>query len=603
MGCVYYHALTGVYPFNGETGPQVMAAHLQHKVTPIQDLRAGIPLWICDWIMWHINRKPEDRPESARESLQVFLQNDKDQNPPMSTGTPSTSGEAPKRPRLIIPGSVPEKSPTSPVVVVPDEEKPIEAAKTQTAPQPLTPPEGFKPSVHSPTQSIKPETPPQDNPPIVKLTKAVAATATVPVLKAPVKAATVGLNPAKPVPVSPTAPGSSITLSGAEPAKKRGLDNTMKVTIAVMLGLAALFLGYYLLKQSGKNTQTKIFNAMMQQAAKPDATEVIVNASTLKLLLQSTISLGANEQRNMVYKALVLAKASDATDVDAVIAEFATKTQMISDIREALITQVIGARKKSSVIPMLLAYSKSTDDTRTATAALKAARYMVDDSHFPQFLEVIQSASNADVRQAAEEAVAEIIKNSANRAQFGTTLASAYQTATNQDVRHSLLRLLGRNGDAAALGIAKELLAKTEPKEQVAALVALASWGNESAFPVLIEYLARTTDSTLRGHAFESSLKFITSTEIERDGATRGQQWNTLASEAKLQVEQDKIVRELAINEEDEWVIPLVEKFAKESEYDRIIDLAERALDRLRERARLKSVDEGKSDTPESQDE
>ena len=36
MGCVYYNALTGQYPFNGETAPQVMNAHLQHKVIPLE---------------------------------------------------------------------------------------------------------------------------------------------------------------------------------------------------------------------------------------------------------------------------------------------------------------------------------------------------------------------------------------------------------------------------------------------------------------------------------------------------------------------------------------------------------------------------------------
>jgi serine/threonine protein kinase len=110
MGCVYYQALTGIYPFDGETGAEVMAAHLHHTVTPIQELRSDIPMWACDWIMWQINRYPQDRPESARDSLSVFLQNDKNPNPTMSLGS-AAAANAVKRPRLIIPGAEPVPKP------------------------------------------------------------------------------------------------------------------------------------------------------------------------------------------------------------------------------------------------------------------------------------------------------------------------------------------------------------------------------------------------------------------------------------------------------------------------------------------------------------
>ncbi|MDP4583830.1 MAG: serine/threonine protein kinase, partial [Verrucomicrobiales bacterium] len=56
MGCVYYNALTGQYPFNGETAPQVMNAHLQHKVIPLEQVRPDLSPSICQWVMWMINR-------------------------------------------------------------------------------------------------------------------------------------------------------------------------------------------------------------------------------------------------------------------------------------------------------------------------------------------------------------------------------------------------------------------------------------------------------------------------------------------------------------------------------------------------------------------
>ena len=75
IGCVYYFALTGQYPFRGETAPQVMNAHLQHRVTSLEKLRPDLSPSICQWVMWLINRKMENRPGSAREALERFPQN------------------------------------------------------------------------------------------------------------------------------------------------------------------------------------------------------------------------------------------------------------------------------------------------------------------------------------------------------------------------------------------------------------------------------------------------------------------------------------------------------------------------------------------------
>jgi hypothetical protein len=72
LGCIFYFALTGRNPFDGETGPVVMASHLAHHVTPLGQLRPDLPPWACDWVMWFINRQPEHRPATAQEALDTF---------------------------------------------------------------------------------------------------------------------------------------------------------------------------------------------------------------------------------------------------------------------------------------------------------------------------------------------------------------------------------------------------------------------------------------------------------------------------------------------------------------------------------------------------
>ena len=66
LGCVFYFALTGRLPFEGELAPQVITAHLQHRVEPLEGA-------VGEWIGRLMARKPADRPARAREALAQYL--------------------------------------------------------------------------------------------------------------------------------------------------------------------------------------------------------------------------------------------------------------------------------------------------------------------------------------------------------------------------------------------------------------------------------------------------------------------------------------------------------------------------------------------------
>jgi serine/threonine protein kinase len=72
LGCIYYQILAARYPFNGETGTEVMVSHLQHHVEPIHTLRPDLPVWLGHWVMWLISREMDDRPADARTALEYF---------------------------------------------------------------------------------------------------------------------------------------------------------------------------------------------------------------------------------------------------------------------------------------------------------------------------------------------------------------------------------------------------------------------------------------------------------------------------------------------------------------------------------------------------
>lgn len=153
IGCVYYFTLTGYNPFHGETGHQVMMSHLEHRVVPLAQIRPDLPKWVCNWVMWHINRYPAERPENARESLKSFIQLDVPQS--QSIASSAATQPAPRRPR---PAGV-----ASPAAAVAPLVAPV---KSITAPQPLAPPDGAQPSLHgSITQPAIPSGPTAPPPP------------------------------------------------------------------------------------------------------------------------------------------------------------------------------------------------------------------------------------------------------------------------------------------------------------------------------------------------------------------------------------------------------------------------------------------------------
>lgn len=620
MGCVYYQALTGIYPFDGETGNDVMVSHLHHSVTPVQDLRSDIPLWACDWIMWQINRLPRDRPESARDALSVFLQNDKIPNPIMSRGPVESQSTSTRRPRLIIPGSEPlsgatseevvehvtqpevepesvaasvpaakpmllvkrspvaepvpveEPEPVAESVAIPEPEppkaesvpepvaapviaaKPVlvvkpatqqsteaantvvaaskptqvvvsAASKTKSTPQPLAPPAGSKPSVYFP---------------------ALSATPTQSALE-PVATATSS------IPESPAA-------AAAPKAEKRKLSNAAKTMIAAVLGLVTVLLIWTLMERSAQNRRTLAYNRMVTAAADPKTTEIPVTKIDFDILLDAAVSTAVVENRTAIYQALVFAKATDSTDIDASIVEYATTRDMLPDVREILIRDVLFKRKNPSVVPVLLAYTKSTTDTRTAVAALQAVRFMAGEAHIDAFLELIVGSSPPGVRKAAEDALVEVIKKSPIRNQLAGRFTTAYGNKLNPEARQSVLRLLGRCGSPKALELVKNSLEGTDQIDKIAAISALSTWGDDSAYPMLMGFIASADDSALRAKAFASALNFASETSKANDTLRAQKQWTELSGQAKNPNEKLDIINKLALLDDD-WALKILEGY------------------------------------------
>jgi serine/threonine protein kinase len=404
MACVYYQALTGTYPFRGETGNEVMDSHLQHRVIPIQEIRSGIPKWACDWIMWNLNRLPDDRPASARESLQVFLQNDKNPNPTLSLGKAAAPAITAPRTKLLIPGASnsPAHSPrrvvdprmAPPGYVPPAEENPKgetrpEPPLTTTAPQPLLPPEGSKPSIHTGPQLIPdPE-------------------------------------PTPTMQVSPSAmvlPTSTIQMIQGRKQKSNGI----KIAIAASMGVIIVLLGYLLFQRMQASKASNRINVILEMANNPSNTEIEMVGPEFGQLIDYANDADTESKRINAMRALAAADPTDSSDFDATVTQFVTKTgQILPEVRAAFILNVLAKRMNLAMVDPLIEFARSTNDIGSAVAAMEAIRPVVGNGQFDTLLGVVQFHPNADLRKATADTATSIVKRSSNPGELINVLDKA----------------------------------------------------------------------------------------------------------------------------------------------------------------------------------
>lgn len=356
------------------------------------------------------------------------------------------------------------------------------------------------------------------------------------------------------------------------------MPNGLKLAIAGALGVLMVILVVVMLKRSGANADAKLFNEMMLVAGTPGANVLPVDERRLDILLRSATSVSANTNRDGVYVALTLAKATDGTNVDARIAEVATTQEMIPNVRIILIRDVLRIRANPAIIGTLLDFARTTNDTAATVAAIEATRNMAGDEHFPDFLRFIQQTKEESIRKAAEDTAGKIIDRSSLKTSLASTLTSAYGSAQDEVVRHAILRLLGRVGGDQALALTQKNLESSDMKDKIAAIAALGSWEGGAGFEILNKFLESGPSLDLRKKAFDTVLLYASE-------ATENiqQNWTMVSKQAKTQDEQLKLIRGLVSVEPAPWVYAILQGVVTGSDYEEAVDLAERAIIRLKD--------------------
>jgi serine/threonine protein kinase len=452
IGCVYYFSLTGKNPYDGDTAPQVMASHLGHLVTPLNELRPDLPRWLCDWVMWHINRAPADRPSDARESLQIFLQNDGAQSQAPAQAAPAQPQRPapPQRPRLVIPGGTPANAPANPAAVTNAAPMIPPPTQSQALPQPILPPDGSMPSLHTTSVHLTAEAivSDQDAGP-VPVAIAVPEKVPQPAIVATGPISSGGARrPANPVPTqSATRTQGPATQSATRqgqmppPPKKQKLS-TAKIVFIISFTLTSSVIGFFAYKSIQDANKTKAYESLIKLGDEPLTTEIPVDSKQFELLLKNSTT-GPLAERRRVNRVLAIAKSTDGTDLDTQLITTAVSPDLATDAREDLMRDVIPRRKNPSFLPSLMTFIRNGKEISSVIAAIDIVTPVVGDSEFAQFLEILRTHPDERVKSAAEKALSGILARSKNKDGMTRTLKEIFSTSVNNDLRSAINRLIG----------------------------------------------------------------------------------------------------------------------------------------------------------------
>lgn len=452
LGAMFYYSLSGNYPFDGDTAPQVMASHLQNSVIPLQQIRPDLPVWLCEWVMWHIQRNMDHRPVSALVALEKFLADESG----FALGTlgQSTPEIGPAIPHLRklntgLQFATPANSITGPMVTPPGT-SPVNQ-RTITAPQRILSPSGMPSTITSPV-AIQPG--------------GNAMTTTHLISAPPVHATAV-------IPQSPvTATAPVMLMHHKKPIdKKMIIIGSLLLSLIIIISLILLF----------NNDEDELYKTLIKDIEAKDS--LTVSQLELDILLNGLIKDSIKDKIGG-YTAISKSQAKDnAFSPTLEIAKFLNASG--SQLSEESIKNVLKAfrinNNRDSKTPdldankLLLDFILTAPDKSYVADAVSKMSDYADDSLIDKIISIYDKATVNTTRASCAKTLTEIIKRSKNKSSISTQLIAKYNGAWEENQKLGYLRLLGTTGSPEALKILYEALNHKELVYRLSASKALST--------------------------------------------------------------------------------------------------------------------------------
>lgn len=601
-GCLYYFCLTGQYPFSGETAAEVMESHLNHNVAPLKQLRPDVPDWLNDWVMWHINRDLAHRPNDARESLELFMANEKAAPLAEAAAAPlPTSAPVLQTPRAAVPNhttaSVPSASGSK--LAFPGAKKTgtqsiterIKTAaqtvktnpKSATAPQPIAPPQKKSAAVDTSaedkatTAESTADTPSSDAPapksiapaettppaadeaptpaatapkltinrgaasaPSLTVNKGVSKAPTQPA-QASVAARPVANQPTGSVQVAKTATTTQQVTAQMLGTDKKGLGVKGKIIIAAVLAAAVAIVGLLVIDRTKTQKDYSRVDYMLKEAMKVTTSSIPMSGRDVELLLASLQDNPEPQFLANYYQALIQGESNDGSSIDTLIMDELLEPGTAKAVRQSLLEGVLRARGSEEVVTPALELASSSEDAAISKAAVSAVSKSAKSDDVPALINLMAFNPHSGTRLEAEKVIKRILRRDEDTPYIAQELIKAYETANSENAKRAFLRTLGASGAREARAPLESALASEEIPNMISAVSAIGEWPNDNFYDPLILRIATVDNSLFRGEAFNAALKIL-GADRERSTDELASMWESLNQQAKTSSEKQKII-------------------------------------------------------------
>ena len=552
MGSLYYYALTGQYPFNGDNAATVMASHLQHHVTPINELRPDIPQWGADWIMWHIERDMDKRPTNAREALERLLVLAKQDQINSGSGAVTANSNGPQFNFSDSTGKVATMTPTQPLGG---------KSGTETSPVQITAPGSNAVNPHTQSQHV-----------------INTNTATVTLNTKPSTAPTITSTHAVANPLTSLVAQNSIRTTQPqiiqEDDQKPDNKSSKKAKISIISGLALAILISLAIFVSGGSERSELTNysaAIEKAESLIKQNKIEDGVSLTKDEISALLSkLGSEKDKNVkiiVRKALAYSTGSNA---DTIIAQYITSPNTTKGTKMDLLKFIAPHRKGEAFIKPLVQFAHDTDSSETAISALNTVSKIMGDrnneQHFVNLLNILDTTEDTQVALLAEKILKRIIATSQNKETLGKSIQSSLKSSVSDSNKLALIRLLGTSGISSAARIIKDdIITSDNSSVKLAGIKALGEWPDDSQFKLLTETITKTINIKHREYAFLAAYRTLNRNKATRNQSTQKEMWTQLSKLAESPEEKLQIISGVSSLKQI-WSLSILNKYSKDSD-------------------------------------
>ncbi len=459
LGVLYYQALTGRMPFEGDNRPQIAAAHLQHALTPLAEHRPDLSASLCHWIESLLSQDPNDRPTDAATALAQFERLSLEDRPLAAAEVIEEAVPmiAVAEPADAEPAHVEIAALTTPFVA-PADTTPLVAVSDTT---PLVAPADTAPLLS-----------PADTAPLL------AAAEPAP------RARTVYADEPPPRPAPPRA---------REPKPRRSALQIILVAFVVMLVAQFAFISWY--KHSKREERAARF-AELAALDHPAGSDL-----DTRLLLEFV-----DDPTTQDMAAAALAKLQGGDYIDSLVLEHLEKVRNFPACEKLI--QVIGQRRHKPAFATVFSF---LEDGRgqVRQAAWTALGTLASAADLPRVLAAVPKASQRD-HDAVGKGLVAAVQNAEDRRAATQAVIAAWQAAPGDSPHRALLfNVLTRVGGNDTLAIITQAIA--DPSEQVrrAAITLLAEYPSHDPLPAIAARFPAETDDTCRTYLLIAAIELV----------------------------------------------------------------------------------------------